>query len=530
MRLVSLEPAQAVGAILAHSQRTDSGVVRKGTRLTAEHIATLAQAGPLTVAVLDDGDIGEDDAAREVANAAAGSAVRIERAETGRANLYASTDGLLTVDAVAVNGLNAVDPAVTLATLPPFQRVRAGQMVGTVKIIPFAVPGEVVSRAVAALASPVLSVRAWEAKRIGAISTMLPVLKESVVDKTLRVLGRRLEGTGAALMADMRVPHETSGLAGALSAVVGDIVIVFGASAVMDEDDVIPAAIRAAGGRVEHVGMPVDPGNLLVLGELGGRPVIGAPGCARSPKRNGFDWVLDRLLAGLAVEARDIVGMGVGGLLTDTPVRPKPRPGTVAGVSSPAAVVLAAGRSTRMGAANKLLEDVAGAPMIRRVVEAAAGSRAEPVVVVTGHDAERVRAALEGLPVTFAHNPDYAEGLSTSLHTGVRALPERCDAVLVLLGDMPLISSQACDRVLAALAEPDTLIAMATAGGRRGNPTAWAKPLFAELLATEGDAGGRGLIARHADALAQVEIGDAASHDVDTPAGLEAMRRAVDAV
>ncbi len=103
------------------------------------------------------------------------------------------------------------------------------------------------------------------------------------------------------------------------------MVIVFGASALCDFDDVIPAAIRAAGGEVLRAGMPVDPGNLLVLGRLGETPVIGAPGCARSPKENGFDWVLDRLIAGLDVTSDDIAGMGVGGLLMEIPTRPQPR-------------------------------------------------------------------------------------------------------------------------------------------------------------------------------------------------------------
>ena len=141
--------------------------------------------------------------------------------------------------------------------------------------------------------------------------------------------------------------------------------------------------------------------------------MIGAPGCARSPKENGFDWVLMRLLAGLPVSRADITGMGVGGLLMEIVTRPQPRtePAPENG-RRVAAVVLAAGRSTRMGAINKLIAEIGGKPLVRIAAEQALASRAKPVIVVTGHERERVEAALAGLPVRFVHNPDYAEGLS----------------------------------------------------------------------------------------------------------------------
>ncbi len=181
--------------------------------------------------------------------------------------------------------------------------------------------------------------------------------------------------------------------------------IVFGASAIADRRDVIPAALESIGGHIEHFGMPVDPGNLLMIGDAAGHPVLGAPGCARSPKENGFDWVLMRLLAGLPVTREDITGLGVGGLLMEIVTRPQPReePAPENGRNI-AALVLAAGRSSRMGGPNKLLEKIAGRPLVRIVAEAALASRARPVIVVTGHQRERVEAALAGLPVTFVHN------------------------------------------------------------------------------------------------------------------------------
>src|SRR6185437_10371961 len=177
--------------------------------------------------------------------------------------------------------------------------------------------------------------------------------------------------------------------------------------------DVIPAALTSAGGVVEHFGMPVDPGNLLLIGKARGVPVLGAPGCARSPVENGFDWVLMRLLAGLRVARSDLAGMGVGGLLMEIVTRPQPRISpTTDSNNNVAAVILAAGRSTRMGGPNKLLAELRGKPLVRIVTEQVLASKALSVTVVTGHQAAEVEKALAGLKVKFVRNPDFAAGLA----------------------------------------------------------------------------------------------------------------------
>jgi molybdenum cofactor cytidylyltransferase len=237
----------------------------------------------------------------------------------------------LTLAPAQVDAVNAVDEAVTVATLPPFKPVVEGEMVATVKIIPYAVPGAVLARACAADTGGALAVAPYRRRRIAVVSTRLPSLKETTIDRTLRVLGERLAPAGAEIILEDRVPHTADAVAAALSEAIdgagADLVVVFGASAIADRRDVIPAGLEAAGGRVEQFGMPVDPGNLLLLGALGAVPVIGAPGCARSPKENGFDFVLHRLLAGLPVTRADIVRLGVGGLLTEIPLRGQPRSG-----------------------------------------------------------------------------------------------------------------------------------------------------------------------------------------------------------
>ena len=325
---------EAVGALAAHTVRAGDVVIKKGKRVTREDAERLRAAGiaRIVAARLDADDVGEDEAAQRLAHAIAGAHVTVETPFTGRANLFAREAGVLVVERTTIDRINGVDEAITAATLPAFKRVVEGEMIGTVKIIPYAVPAALLQQAVTAAegASRALRVAPYARSRVAVISTLLPGLKPSVVDKTIAVLSKRLEPAHAVVATERRVAHEVEALTRELKDVAAsdaDLVIVFGASAIADRRDVIPAAIEAAGGRVDHFGMPVDPGNLLLIGSVGGKPAIGAPGCARSPKENGFDWVLERLLADVPVTRADITALGVGGLLMEIVSRPQPRAG-----------------------------------------------------------------------------------------------------------------------------------------------------------------------------------------------------------
>ncbi len=534
MKFGPIPLAQAQGAIAAHTVRLAKGSIRKGTRLTGEHLKRLEADGHTAIiaALLEPGDLDENAAASRIATAIAttkdGPHVRAETAFTGRANLHAEAAGVLTIDRDLVDAVNRIDPGITFASLPDFAIVEAGRMVATVKIIPFAVRQAVVERAVRIIADagrPILAVAPYKPKSVSLIATILPGLKASVMDKTRRILEERLRPAGAILAGEERVAHDEAALAGAIRVAAGksDIVLIFGASAITDEDDVIPAAIRQAGGTVTHFGMPVDPGNLLLLGDLHGKPVIGAPGCARSPKENGFDWVLSRLLADLPVRADTLTGMGVGGLLMEIVSRPQPRQRGMAEEGPVAAIVLAAGQSRRMGGANKLLATFDGEPLVRRSVQAGIASKADPVIVVTGHMAGKVTAALAGLDIKIAHNPDYAEGLATSLRAGLAAVPATASGALVMLADMPGMSGGVIDKLIAAFSpKKGRSIVLPTAAGKRGNPVLWSRAYFPELMALTGDSGARHLIGEHDDAVTMVEIGAAVALDVDTREALKA--------
>ena len=544
MRFGEVPVAEAEGAILAHSLKLGNTALKKARVLSRADLDVIAGAGlaRIVVARLELDDIGEDEAARRVAAAAAGAEIEPAAPFTGRANLFAKTRGVLVFDRERLDRLNLVNEAITLGTLPPFAVVESQMMVATVKIIPFAAPAEAVERCVEVARSdgPLLRVAPFQPRSIGLVQTRLPGLKESILDKTREVTAGRLRTLGSRLVLEERCGHATAELAPVIRDATGhgiDILLIHGASAILDRRDVIPAAIVAAGGVIDHFGMPVDPGNLLLLGRVGERAVLGLPGCARSPKVNGFDWVLERLVAGLPVGPGEIMRMGSGGLLAEIPSRPLPR-----AEASPAAepksetkpqgprigaLLLAAGQSRRMGGPNKLLAEIDGIPMVAHIARRLLASRARPIIAVLGNQADAVDAALGKLPVERARNPDFAAGLSTSLKRGLAALPPDLDGVIVCLGDMPLISGRHLDRLIAAFNPLEgRAIIVPTRHGKRGNPVLWSKRFFPEMAELAGDVGAKHLIGEHAELVAEVEMDDdSVLVDIDTPDALDALRQ-----
>ena len=321
---------QAMGAVLAHSVVLGAARLRKGQVLGAGDIAALQAAGVATVVVarLEAGDIGEDQAATLLAQALvpdpAQQCLNVTTSFTGRVNLNAVGPGVVDLNASAVLALNRIDPAITLATLAPMIRVAAGPLVGTVKIIAYGVDGAALARAFD-VARAAIRVRPVLMQSAGLILTQVPGQNTKLAAKGRHAIEARLRALGMTLAACVTVPHDMAALAAALARLPGDLLLILTGSATSDLYDVAPQAVRAAGGTVARFGMPVDPGNLLFLGALGPRHVVGLPGCARSPALNGADWVLERLACGIDVTGDDIAGMGVGGLLKEIPIRPQLR-------------------------------------------------------------------------------------------------------------------------------------------------------------------------------------------------------------
>ena len=325
MRFGSVPVAEAEDCVLAHSVHLSKGRLRKGLRLCAADVKRLQEAGHkvLTVARLDPDDLTEDVAAEILADALVGKnrSLRKSKAATGRVNIHATQPGIAALDVAALQAFNGINPMITVATLPQYARVEPGTMVATIKIIAYAVPGAAVDMAAD--------------NGRGAVGLRRPVFQTATLIETMqqgakplkgrRALATRLDRLDVALTDRMVVAHDADSVAGAIANAAGDVVFILTASATSDVADVGPAGLVEAGGVLTQFGMPVDPGNLLFLGSLGHKPVIGLPGCARSPALNGADWVMERVICGVDLRPADFAAMGVGGLLKEIPTRPKPR-------------------------------------------------------------------------------------------------------------------------------------------------------------------------------------------------------------
>jgi molybdenum cofactor cytidylyltransferase len=533
MEFGEIPVATALGAVLAHSVSHAKGVFKKGRVLSLSDIEVLAASGVLKIfaARLDADDVPEDDAARAISGKIAGPGAMAQEPFTGRAKIYAQQRGLRVVDNFRINAINRVHESITLATLPNFNVVDKGQMIATVKIIPFAVGKENLNRALLEIGeAPVIRVQALAEKRVGLVITKVAGSKQSLIEKSETAMRGRVKALGSDLTQVTVCDHSIEAVRKSvkeLHALSCSPILLFGASAIVDREDVIPAGLSAAGGKVIHLGMPVDPGKLMMLGDLDDVPVLGVPRCARSPKVNGFDWALERVLADIKLSAGDIMDMGAGGLLAEISSRPSPRDRKPLPQHAPriTAIVLAAGKSSRMGS-NKLLIELSGKPLLRHSVEALKASSVHDVIVVTGNEPERVQTALERLEVKFVHNANYAEGLSTSLKRGLAAVPAETDATLVCLGDMPLVDAQTINRLVAAfnVAEHRT-ICVPTFEGKRGNPVLWGRQHFIAIEGIEGDQGGRLLLDALSDEVVEVEVKtQAVLVDVDTPDAMQEVK------
>jgi molybdenum cofactor cytidylyltransferase len=527
---------EARGAILAHNLKTADRVLRKGALIDPSAYDMLAAAGyaEVTVARLEPGDVPEGEAATRLGEFLVRPHLRRSTDVHGRVNLFAEADGLLRLDPAAIEALNLIDESITLATLADRSVVKSGDMLATLKIIPFAVSARAMDDAEALITSGnLIQLKPFSTLKVGLVLTELPQLKDAAITHTIEATRDRIEAHAGTLLPPLRTPHETPALTTAIKSLLTDgaeLILISGASAVTDRQDVAPRAIEEAGGEITHFGMPVDPGNLICFGRIGDIHAIVLPGCARSKNLNGIDWVLDLIFAGEPVTKPDIARMGLGGLLKEMEARPAPRARDVetgfgtAPKARPriAAIILAAGMSRRMGS-NKLLATLPdGRTLIAATVENALTSAAHPVIVVTGHQDREIRAALAGHKIRFVHAETFAAGMAESVRTGIAALSDSIGAALIILGDMPLVSAATIDKILSSFdPEEGREIVVPVHDGQRGNPVLWGAKFFPELLGISGDIGARNILLRHMESVAEINIADdSVLRDFDTPEAL----------
>jgi molybdenum cofactor cytidylyltransferase len=328
---------QAIGKILGHTLSDGDGhkLFNKGYRLTGDDATALCAQGITSVVVadLDADDVGENDAAGRVGAVVAGAGVRMTAPGVGRSNLTAEAAGVLHVDVERLRALNTVDEGITLATLRTHSLVRGGQMIGLVKIIPFAVAGAHLAEveAIACTGEAIISLRPLAVRSVSVVIAGPQAAHEQLTADYLPPIQGRIEGLGSTITDILYTAYEPRAVESVLRGEQNggrDLVIVVSIAATMDRGDVLPAALEAAGAADIQFGIPVDPGNLLVLGYLGRMAVMGAPGCIKSAKSNVIDMLLPRLLTGERLRRSDLIEMGHGGLMEDICERPMPRTGT----------------------------------------------------------------------------------------------------------------------------------------------------------------------------------------------------------
>ena len=501
---------EATGAILAHTLQLPNCVIKKGTLLSKTHLDEIAASGATSVvcARLENGDIGEDSAAHQLASRVVGEGLFLTPARTGRCNLISEVTGIFNVDPELVFNINNQDEALTIATLRPGTRVKKGQIVATVKIIPFAVSPQAFKKVREQTGNHYLSAHPFQSQQAGVVLTRLPNGKEKLLDKALGTLTHRLQDRESNLLNERRCNHTEADVAKAIVELKTsgcELIIICGATATVDRNDVVPTGIAIAGGQIECYGMPVDPGNLLLTGWLGETRVIGMPGCARSPKLNGFDWVLDRHLCGLPITRANLANMGVGGLLEEMPSRTLPRDRAVnpdmGDITSEAGnnisvIILAAGTDNSQ-------------EYLTKSIETAHASQANHIVVVTSPSSNEQAGRLPGIEYETIINPDYNEGISSSIRIGLNSLSEDIDGVVICLADMPWVDPNQINRLIDTFdPETDQAICVSTRHGKRGNPVLWARYFFPEMMQLHGNIGARHLIEKYPDYVCEVEASD----------------------
>ena len=262
--------------------------------------------------------------------------------------------------------------------------------------------------------------------------------------------------------------------------------------------------------------MPVDPGNLLLLGKIKKIPIIGLPGCARSPSLNGFDWVLERVLSGNNISDIDISNMGVGGLLKTKNKREisnsKDKKYKITNI------ILAAGQSKRMLKDNKLLIKINKQSMIDKMVSTSLNSSADSTVVVLGYQSDIIQEIIQNKEIITIVNKDYKKGLSSSLQCGISALPDDCDAAIIILADMPNIESKIINSLINNFnPQKNKSIIIPTFNGKKGNPILLDRKYFPDIISVKGDKGAKDIIVNNKNSILEIpQKNSSVLNDIDT--------------
>ena len=530
MKIEHLDPKESKGSILAQSYNLSERKLSKGTRVSEAIVELLNKENIKTIlcAVPHENDMDEDAAAEAISNAIDRNRLYAEEASTGRVNFRTPALGVVRYNRELIKKINLVDESIAFSIVEHNQLLAKNDLIATLKIIPFFVSKIYVEQVVTLLSKyEIFKIHRLEEKKVEFIQTYYDWQKRSVFKATSNVTRNRLDALGCLLEKETLIPHDHESLCSEIKSSLdsgAQVLLISGASAITDRSDYIPKAILSVGGEIIQYGLAVDPGNLLLIGQIGGTTVIGMPGCARSPKLNGFDWVLQLLMANIPITKEELADMGAGGLLMEIASRPLPRALSKSVNKREKrimGVILAAGNSTRMGKDNKLLRNVGEASLIRNTVVEMLKSDLDSCSIVLGYQSDKVAEVIKDLNINLILNPLWQEGQASSLKAALNTLDDTYSDLLIMLGDMPGVKTRHINKVIEEhllTNNRKSKITIPSFNGRKGNPVIWGRSFFPDLSNIEGDLGGRALFSQHPAAINLLDVDDSAFvTDADTP-------------
>ena len=530
MKLQSLRPLESTGLVLAQTYNLTSKTISKGTFITDEILDYFKMGNVQTIlcAVPEEGDIHEDEAAEAISNAIDKNQIYAEKASTGRVNFKSQSLCLVRYERALIREVNLVDESIAFSIVEHNQLIAKNDLIATLKIIPFFTKKKYVDQVIKILArNELYKIHTLKKKEVALIQTCFEWQKKSIFTATSNVTRARLEALECPLKKETLIPHDYKSLCLEIESSIDNgaqLLLISGASAITDRSDYIPKAILSVGGEIIQFGLAVDPGNLLLIGQVGSTTIIGMPGCARSPKLNGFDWVLQLLIANIPINKEELADMGAGGLLMEIASRPLPRAlakSVKKRKKKIMGVILAAGNSTRMGKDNKLLKNIGGAPLVRNTAIEMLKSDIDSCSIVLGYQSDKVAATIKDLNINLILNPLWEEGQASSLKAALNTLDTSYSDLLVMLGDLPGVKSKHINKVIEAHLLTDnrkSKITIPSFNGKKGNPVIWGRSFFSDLSNLEGDVGGRALFGQHPAAINLIDMDDkAVVTDTDTP-------------
>ena len=530
MKIEYLDPNKSKGSILAQTYNLSGRTLSKGTHVSEEILELLNRENVKNIlcAVPHEDDIHEDSAAEAISKALDENQLYAEEASTGRVNFRTPALSIVRYNRELIKKINLVDESIAFSIVEHNQLLAKNDLIATLKIIPFFVSKRYIEQVVSLIAkNEIFKVHRLEEKKVELIQTYYDWQKRSIFKATSNVTSSRLDALGCPLQKETLIPHDHKSLCSEIKSSVdsgAQVLLISGASAITDRSDHIPKAILSVGGEIIQYGLAVDPGNLLLIGKIGNTTIIGMPGCARSPKLNGFDWVLQLLMANIPINKEELADMGAGGLLMEIASRPLPRALAKSAKKREKkimGIILAAGNSSRMGKDNKLLRNIGGASLVRNTAVEMLKSDLDSCSIVLGYQSDKVAAVIKDLNINLILNPFWEEGQASSLKAALNTLDSSYSDLLVMLGDLPGVKSKHINKIIEEhlLANNrKSKITIPSFNGKKGNPVIWGKSFFPDLSNLEGDVGGRTLFDQHPAAINLLVMEDkAVITDTDTP-------------